>query len=147
MKKIYLSKPCKFFLKFLGIFFGIIILLYSIITFVLFCIRGDHFGGYYIRQEDGDRVLCYRDNNYIVVRDSKVIEEIYRLGFEGESAWISVEDELVAYSPIKFPFIEYWWPEIFYDRVIWLQNSEYTGEYLIVATLEGEKYYEKQPLY
>ncbi len=144
MKKFYLTKPCKYFLKFLGIFFGIVILLYSTITFILFCIRGDHFGGYYIRQEDGSRILCYRDNYYIMVRDPKEIEEIDRLGIEGEGAWVSVEDKLVAFSSIKFPFIDYWWPEIFYDQVIWLQNSEYTGEYLMVATLGGEIYYKKQ---
>ncbi|MDE6687181.1 MAG: hypothetical protein K2K17_07690 [Lachnospiraceae bacterium] len=144
MKKIYLSKPCKYFLKFLGIFLGIVILLYSTITLILFCIRGDRFGGYYIRQENGNQVLCYRDNYYIMVRDPKEIEEIYRLGIEGEGAWILVEDVLVAYSPIKFPFIEYWWPDIFLNQVIWLQHSEYSGEYLMVATLGGEIFYKKQ---
>lgn len=144
MKKIYLTKPCKYFLKFLGIFLGIVILLYSMITFILFCVRGDRFGGYYIQQEDGNQVLCYRDNYYIMVRDPKKMDEIHRLGIEGEGAWISVEDELVTYSPIQFPYTDYWWPDIFLPQVSWLQHSVYSGEYLIVATLGGDIYYEKQ---
>ena len=140
MKKIFVRKPVKYILKFLGI----VILLYCIVTFILFCIRGNHFGGYYIYQEDGNQVLCYRDNFYVMVNDPKEIDKIYRLGIEGDGQWISTEDNLITFSPITFPFIEYWLPEIFFHQAIYLQHLNYSGEYLIVATLAGEQYYKKQ---
>ncbi len=123
--------------------FVIIILLYSTITFILFCTRGKHFGGYFIQQKDGNQILCYRNNYYTIVNNQDRIEEIYRLGIEENGKWVSTEDYLVTSSKINFPFIEYWLPEIFFYKIIWLQDSTYSGEYLILATLAGSKYYEK----
>ncbi len=103
-----------------------VILLYIIITPILMRVRGDCFVGYYIEGRD---TIYYQGSLYHQITDEEKEDEAYEYG---KGLWIC-ENTYVADESIKFPYIEYWLPDIMFGYLYY--PGEKDARYISVSTI------------
>ncbi len=121
---------------FLRIFLIIIspILLYVFITCILMLIRCNDFVGYYVASD----TIYYDGDYYKEVTDEAKKEEIFAYG---DGYWTYTET-FISSDKIKFPFFEYWIPDLFFGHVV--VPGEQDDIYIIVRPMEEQLYFERQ---
>ncbi len=96
------------------------VLLYVLITLLLAVLRGDNFVAYEV-YIDNAKYICYKESYYVEITDEK---ELNKINEEVNGKWIN-EKEIVLNNPIKFPYIDYWTPDIMCNHLYHTQEEEY----------------------
>lgn len=112
------------------------VLLYAIITVILFSVRSDNFVGYYV---DGESVVYYQNSYYSQIVDEEKADIAYKYG---EGYW-TYEEEYISSKPINFPYFEYWLPDIFFAHLLYPGSKD--AKYILISTMGSGNniYYER----
>lgn len=109
-------------------------LLYTFITLVLMLFRSSSFVGYYVAPD----MIFYNGAYYKEVTDEAKTEEIYAYG---DGYWTYTETYVLSEKP-KFPFFEYWIPDLFFYHVVVPGDKD--NIYIILDPIEEQSYFERQ---
>lgn len=109
------------------------VILYIIITMVLMIARGKSFVGYYVSPD----TVYYNENYYTKITDEYQIKQIAN---DLDGCWVSNETYITS-NKIKFPYLEYWMPDIFFYHVLILNEND---KYIVLVDLEETFYFEIQ---
>lgn len=93
---------------------------YSFITLILAIVRSDSFNAYEVYISD-TKYIYYQDAYYVEIIDQ---EELNMLNEEIDGEWIN-EKEIVLKNPVKFPYIDYWVPDIICNHLYHTQEDRY----------------------
>lgn len=96
------------------------ILLYVLITLLLAMVQGDNFTAHEV-YIDNAKYICYKESYYVEITDEK---ELNKINEEINGEWIN-EKEIVLKNPVKFPYIDYWVPDIMCNHLYHTQEDEY----------------------
>ena len=114
MKKKLLKILCYIILPFI---------IYAIVTLILCFVRGKSFAAYHVNTENKQYIL-YHDVMYEEITEHDQVDYIIE---EMDVKW-NDESEILTSAPVKFPYLEYWFPQKICDH---LKYSE-DGEYLLI---------------
>lgn len=109
------------------------LILYIIITMVLMIVREKSFVGYYVSPD----TVYYKENYYTKITDEYQIKQIAN---DLDGCWVSNETYITS-NKIKFPYLEYWMPDIFFYHVLILNEND---KYIVLVDLEETFYFEIQ---
>ena len=107
---------------------------YVFITLVLILVRDNSFVGYYVTSD----MIFYNDAYYKEVTDEAKTEEIYAYG---DGYWTYTETYVLS-EKAKFPFLEYWIPDLFFYHVVVPGNKD--NIYIILDPIDEQLYFERQ---